>query len=436
MRAIIITLFFSILLFIIKNSRMDGFSRRIIYLYLGYWFVALFLAVIQISGLYYTSNYTLTLLCLNVLSFISGFLVLKINPHYAISVKQINVLIEDLLQRPLFKYLLLGSTVLVLFLFSIYFQRIMFYQSIYEVRDEYYDNELYGAWFTYLDSYLLWPLAMLSIPVLGYSLVYKRNLYTYIIALYLLVYESLSGGRGGYFVIILGLIFVLYCLLNIIKKSPKTIVILSSVVFVILFIVSIITAGRKGEIGMSSETIREGVESTTYQVGVYTAAPVVAFDYSIKHNYSERIGGLKYGKLTLTSVIELYNLFASRVGLAIPMSDIGNMVKIKQSEFIVVGKEEEITSHYNALYTAALWFYLDYGIMGVIVLPFLLGILVRWIIKQTYNYLSIPMLTVCFVSYYYTINSVKDFYLRSGYVLLMLIAMYFIGKKTRKHNTI
>ena len=411
---------------------MDGFSRRLLYLYLGYWFLALFFAVIQISGLYYTSNYSLILLSINVLSFFVGFHAISINDKRAISIKQFEVLVEKLMQSPIFRYLLLGCTVLVLYLFSIYFQLIMFYQSIYEVRDEYFENDLYGAWFTYLDSFLLWPLAMLTIPVLGYSIIYKRNFYTFVIALYLLVYESLSGARGGYFAIILGLIFVLYCLFNTIKRNnPKTIAILSSFIFIILFIVFLTTAGRQGTIGTSRDVVKEGVESTIYQVGVYTAAPVVAFDHSIKNHYSERIGGLKYGKLTLSSVAELYNLFGSRVGLAIPMNDLRNLVSIKQSEFIVVGKEEEITSHYNALYTAALWFYLDFGILGVLFIPFILGLLVRWIIKQTYSYFSIPMLAVCFVAFYYMINSVKDFYLRSGYVLLMLIVLYIIGKKTK-----
>lgn len=416
---------------------MDGFSRRLLYLYLGYWFLALFFAVIQISGLNYTSNYSLVLLCINVLTFFGGFHAIRINDRRAISIKQFGVLVEKLMQSPIFRYLLLGCTVLVLYLFSIYFQRIMFYQSIYEVRDEYFENDLYGAWFTYLDSFLLWPLAMLTIPVLGYSIIYKRNFYTFVIALYLLVYESLSGARGGYFAIILGLIFVLYCLFNTIKRNnPKTIAILSSFIFIILFIVFLTTAGRQGTIGTSRDVVKEGVESTIYQVGVYTAAPVVAFDHSIKNQYSERIGGLKYGKLTLSSVTELYNLFGSRVGLAIPMNDLRKLVSIKQSEFIVVGKEEEITSHYNALYTAALWFYLDFGILGVLFIPFILGLLVRWIIKQTYSYFSIPMLAVCFVASYYMINSVKDFYLRSGYVLLMLIVLYIIGKKTKVHTTV
>ena len=432
MRVVLIIVFFSILFIFTSRKKMDGFSRRLLYLYLGYWFLALFFAVIQISGLYYTSNYSLILLSINVLSFFVGFHAISINDKRAISIKQFEVLVEKLMQSPIFRYLLLGCTVLVLYLFSIYFQRIMFYQSIYEVRDEYFENDLYGAWFTYLDSFLLWPLAMLTIPVLGYSIIYKRNFYTFVIALYLLVYESLSGARGGYFAIILGLIFVLYCLFNTIKRNnPKTIAILSSFIFIILFIVFLTTAGRQGTIGTSRDVVKEGVESTIYQVGVYTAAPVVAFDHSIKNHYSERIGGLKYGKLTLSSVAELYNLFGSRVGLAIPMNDLRNLVSIKQSEFIVVGKEEEITSHYNALYTAALWFYLDFGILGVLFIPFILGLLVRWIIKQTYSYFSIPMLAVCFVAFYYMINSVKDFYLRFGYVLLMLIVLYIIGKKTK-----
>lgn len=414
---------------------MDGLSQRLLYLYLGYWLVALLWAVMQISGLNYTSNYTLILLCINVLSFTIGYFMFKIRPSNKISFSQVEAAVEKLMSKTYFKALLIGCTVLALFLFSIYFQRIMLYQSIYDVRSEYYENELYGGWFQYLNYFLLWPLAMVVIPVFAYSLFYKRNTYTLIMAIYLLAYESLSGARGGYVAIIAGFVFIIYCVFNAIKRSnPRSIVILTSSVVALLLIVFLTTAGRMGIIGSSKNAVKAGMDETFYQIGIYTAAPIAAFDYSIKNNYSSQIGGLKYGKLTLSSVEELYNLFASRIGMTVSMSDVRKFVSIKQSEFIIVGNGDELTSHYNALYTAVLWFYLDFGILGVISIPFLLGILVRWVISQTYKYFSIPMLAVCYVAFYYTVNSVKDFYLRSGYVLLMLIVLYIVGKKTRIWN--
>lgn len=414
---------------------MDGLSRRLLYLYFGYWLVALILADMRISGLDYTSNYALLLLCINVFSFTIGFFLYKIRPSNKISVNQVGVAVEELMSKSYFKTLLIGCTVLALFLFSIYFQRIMFYQSIYDVRSDYYENELYGGWFQYLRYFLLWPLAMVVIPVFAYSLFYKRNIYTLIMAIYLVAYESLSGGRGGYVTIITGFVFVIYCVFNAVKKNNlRSNVILASSVFALLLIVFLTTAGRMGIVDSSKNTVKEGMDETIYQIGIYTAAPIVAFDYSIKNNYSGRIGGLKYGKLSLSSVEELYNLLGSRLGMTISMKDVQKMVSIKQSDFIVVGNNESITSHYNALYTAVLWFYLDFGVFGVVFIPFLLGILVRWVILQTYIYFSLPMLAVCFVTFNYTINSVMDFYLRSGYVLLALIVLYVVGKKKTKYG--
>ncbi len=414
---------------------MDGLSQRLLYLYLGYWFVALLWAVMQISGLNYTSNYTLILLCINVLSFTIGYYMFKISPSNKISVNQVEAAVELLMSKTYFKTLLIVSTVLALFLFSIYFQRIMYYQSIYDVRSEYYENELYGGWFPYLNYFLLWPLAIVVMPVFAYSIFYKRNIYTLIMAIYLVAYESLSGARGGYVTIIIGFVFVIYCLFNAVKRSnPRSIVILASSVVALLLIIFLTTAGRMGIVGSSKNAVKEGMDETFYQIGIYTAAPIVAFDYSIKNNYSSQIGGLKYGKLTLASVEELYNLFASRIGMAVPMSDLQKFYSIKQKEFIVVGNNESVTAHYNALYTVALWFYLDFGLIGVIIIPFICGIFVRWIILQTYRRFSVPMLAVCFVASSYMINSVKDFYLHSGYALLMLIVLYILGKRTGTYN--
>ena len=120
------------------------------------------------------------------------------------------------------------------------------------------------------------------------------------------------------------------------------------------------------------------------------------------------------------------NLFFSRLGFRIPQP-LDKFVLIKQGDFIEIGDDYR---SWNALYTANVFFYLDFGIVGVIVLPFFFGVLFRTLIGRLYKYRNLQFVIIVNYLFFVVVCSVMDFGFTSGYVLLLFIILYIWGRKT------
>ena len=91
---------------------------------------------------------------------------------------------------------------------------------------------------------------------------------------------------------------------------------------------------------------------------------------------------------------------------------------------------------WNALYTSCLYYYLDFGIFGVLFLPFIFGILVRLSIKWVYQYRSFLMIVILSIVFYTLVNTFQRFFLYRMSQLLLLYVLYHYGKKKQYSNKV
>ena len=81
-----------------------------------------------------------------------------------------------------------------------------------DIRDDYYDSNIYGSLFSIINGPILATFNLFLIPVFSWMCFKKRNWFTLIQGLYLFGYSSLGGGRFGFVRIGVGLLFVGFCL--------------------------------------------------------------------------------------------------------------------------------------------------------------------------------------------------------------------------------
>ena len=250
---------------------------------------------------------------------------------------------------------------------------------------------------------------------------------------YLFGYESLGGGRIGYVRIVLGVAFVAYCLLRTFKNNRRRGYTIAAGGAVLLFgLLSIVSAARKGEVGTGSGARQLGTEVTLEHLVTYTAGPIAAFDYYLENGLTQKVlGGYQYGNVTLTPLISFVNLFSSRLGVSFNKSA-DELIVFKQETMIDLAPD---INYWNALYTANVYYYSDFGVFGVILFPFLYGLLISWIISKLYKHKSLPLVMILSFCMWCMMDSVLDYAFTSPYDVLTLIIMFFIGTRKIRSNT-
>lgn len=394
-------------------------------IFVVFWVISLFLSIIRLGGLNQVSDYTYLLVYLGIIFFIIGFLSVKINRENELIFNQdfFSEKIVLITKNKFFVVLLIGVCIYVYSLVLKFLDVLVVSQNLADIRADYFSGNLYGSLFNYTDAFLLTPFSIFCTPIFAYMVFYKRNYVCLLLAFFLVGYESLGAGRFGYIRIFLAVVFVTYIMLDTYKTNKKKFIRFFSVliIFLSLFLV-VITTFRVSSID-EKQNFTESIDKTFNHITYYTAAPIVAFDYSLSNDYVGEIGGYKYGDLTFSVVTSFINLFTSKFGFSFDLS-LPDLVKIKQDRLIKIGENSD---GHNALYTANLYFYCDFGLFGVIIFPFFFGRVLRLLIRKMYNTKSYLMLAVVSWCYYVAFFSVVDFFMVNPYVFLCLIIFILLG---------
>jgi len=417
----------------LKYFKMDYPSKRILLIFTTYWFIALFLSQFELYGLDMPKNLSVFLLIINVFAFIIGFSLIKINSNslHRINIKTFEVQFSLILKNKIFIFILIIALLYVAYLVGIYYTKFIFLQSLGDLRTEYYDSNLYGSLFSTINTFFLSPFFIFLLPIYGYSTLYKRNMIWFFILLFLLLFATLSGGRADYLKLFLPIMLII-----LFQKKKKAInnkfsryIIIYFSLFLSIIIISYVSAARFGNIELSKSNLQDGFDITTEQIVTYSVGPIVAFDYALNINYLNQINGYKYGTLTLNSIENIFYSIVSKFGLIYerPISQFANL---KQYTPIQISNEFS----WNALYTWVLFFYLDFGIVGVIFFPFMIGLIFRKVIKEYIRNPNIYYFIILYFIFQLSLFSVMDWSLSSPALLFFLVLMYILAKKTSKKN--
>lgn len=432
---IILVLFFAFSLYWFKAKKMDSASKTVLSLFVFLWFFSLFIAVNRVNGkMYLMSSYTFFLLTASVIFFVIGFNTININPQCNIDFgnSEFKVKIENVLQNRLFQVLIILLFFYMLYLYSIFLTVKESVNNLAELRTMFFSGEMFSHADLMIGYYFKTPLLYLVFPLCAYCCIYKRNWLWVLMLIILYIESSLSGGRLGYIrCFVFPLIFVGIVFRNGHTSRVKVLFYMLILALVVLFLITCITAMRSGHMEITKEVFVEAWDTTKEHLVSYFAAPSVAFDQAIQLDYVDRIGGYSWGAQTFSAFETLFNSIVRRIGI-IYESPLQQLAELKQNTPISLGDDGD----WNALYTWNLMFYMDFGIVGVMVFPYMFGRLMRKLIKIIYNKHTIVSFCFCYMLFDQIALSPMDFRLANMGIIFAFAYFYLFDYLANKKITL
>lgn len=413
------------------RSSMDRLSKRVLSFYLFFWFAALCLSISGFQGLHTPHISTIFILLGHLLTFVLGFSVVKVE-RYSHDIRKemplFDIQINTVVSSKKFIIVLIISLVYVSSMFAIFFKEVMVADALVDVRKDFYSGEMLGSGFSFINTYFLIPFHGFLLSVFGYLTFYKRNVVWVLSGVHIIMYSLLSAGRNEFVNIILIIVFFAICIGRYASSNQRKNYIVFA--FLIIFIYSIMGFLTGNRSGLSrGNSLSDGMEETNTHIIAYLGGPVVAFDYALNSNIINECGGYQYGAMTFASIDEVEFMgeaILRKVAGGIPreraISKIGSYLR---DNYIDVGTPWR----WNALYTSCIYYYLDFGILGVLLLPFIFGAIVRYLIRCTYRYKSVFFIILIAFVFYILVNTFQRFFLYRMSQLLLLFVLYHYGKK-------
>ena len=268
------------------------------------------------------------------------------------------------------------------------------------------------------------PMVYMLCPLFAYCCIYKRNWLFVIMAIILYIESSLSGGRFGYLrCFVLPLLYVGLVFRPKSTKLIKVLVYFLPICLAFLFAITAITAMRMGNMDLDKDALLEAWDVTSEQLVSYFAGPSVAFDKFIELDYVDRIGGYSFGLQSLSFVEGLFNVLFERFGVNYE-SPLSALVELKQNTRIFVGNGMS----WNALYTWNIMFYADFGSIGVVIFPFIFGLITRILIKKFYKKRNLIVFWILYIFFNQIAFSPIDYQLTNIGIVYSLIYFYLFNK--------
>lgn len=419
---IILCIFYA---FFLRN--INVISKRLLLCFQIVWTIAFTLLVWNPINFYPINTYTYILVLVNVLSFSLGYYIIicKSKACKYFHITKLIANIERLSSNKYFKILSILILIYTTYIFATNIRTLLLYQSLSNVRDLYFEDadKLYGANFSLIRDFVLTPFSSIVTPIFAY-LCYKRiNIWTIIYGVFLFENASLSGGRFGYVKIFIGFLFVLFCIL-INEPQKKIIRFVSIITSVFFFIIISTTMLRSGNLTISTKSIADSKNETLEQFAIYVSGPIAALNYSIENDYVRKLGGHTFGAATFCSVDRLIQ----------PIVKIFNPTRLPVSNDFIGFKQENLISiypshgTYNALYTAILFFWMDYGFLGVLILPFIIGSIFARSVINLFKTSNVASFVIVYWLFAKCLHSIFDYALISSLDLLFWCALLYWSK--------
>lgn len=428
MQYIVIAAFVFVIIHLLRAYKnKDVLSKRIILIYTIVWGVVISASTFGVYGLDLPSNEVIAMMTIHVICFIVGFNICNIKPETS-CIFSLEYLDEALNRLTNNKFLKFITCVLALYVSSLFLQfiKILAVMSMSELRTDFYESGIYGTFFSIVNGPILSTFNLFLIPIFSWMLFKKRNWLLIVQGLFLFGYASLGGGRFGYLRIAIGIAFVGFCLYMNKENQKRRIrqILCLSIVFVLL--IGIMTISRLSVSAQGKEGIQDAIDATSEQMVSYAVGPIIAYDYALSHNYKERIGGYKYGGLTLAAPNLLLYIILNKMGWKYEKA-LDDLVKIKQDEVIFIGD-----GSWNALYTSLLFYYLDFGWLGIIIIPLFFGYISRYMIKCFYKTNSIGHFVIITYMFHEIIRAITDYTFVGVYELILMVVLHVISSRPHK----
>lgn len=401
---IVVSVLLFFLLTLLNLRVKDKITRNMMYAFYAFWGISLLLSCFNPYGLHQVSLSTYILLLIFLICFTFGVVTA---PTVGIKYRQqsynygyyLNLITSN-------RFVLFVVILLDCFLINIYVmkQAILESHTVLELRTDL-DELLYqgNSFLGLTNNLIVQPLTPIINLCAAYLLVYNRKkiIPTIIFAIFITLSALISGSRGGFISLVSYVFFVIICKSmfsgNVKVLSNKNILYFIIFVLVVLIVIANMTAQRLYNIHeFSFQTILLGVEDLSKHFVTYLVGPFRALDYALENNYLEIVGGYQYGRCTFGFVDTMLQLVLNNLGINYE-AGVKSLASYLQNNWIDIGNNNS----FNFAYTAILFFYIDFGLLGVFMFPFVLGYVSRMIVNKLYTKNNPFIMVLC--AYLFTI---------------------------------
>lgn len=296
-------------------------------------------------------------------------------------------------------------------------------------------NSIIGLTYTFLVT----PMTFFSNIFLAYLILFNRKAIFPIIlyAIFIVLRSYLEGQRSGLVDVFIFIAFFIFCCPFFIsdKKNKKTVRVkmIKNIFFIGIIslaafsILSFMTNQRlHNENEFSMNAVSDGANDTFNHLLIYSIGPFRALDYAIDNNYIGRLHGYAFGRSTFGFVDYSLQLILNNLGIKYNTAN-GHIYKLLQDNWI------SIPNDFNFAYTAIFNFYIDFGFLGVLIIPFILGALVKiLIIKFTNTCNPITLLAIAYL-FYVLINSYFTWRMYDMSAMVTIIWLFIFKRMLKNH---
>lgn len=423
MALIILSLF--ICLFLLANKLCEKNSLKVIFIniYLLWWLVSLELSIDTKGYLNTVSSRTYWFFILNVISFALAYLLID-NKHCCevfIKVKRklfknkqskmvkknedfniknyqsgifvwiVEIIILLILSYYLYRYNLLLNE------YGIYKARIIRFELGYMLR-----KPIELLFYNYVIQATISIIAIL-IPIHIFNGKFK-NPVIYLGLLIVFFNAQIGKGRMIIFELLLYFIltFIIYFHKRIWNYIRKYWILISLVIGISAISMVMLTLIRlKTDFG-STKSIMTNLSASFDQVILYFTGSIRAFDYSLVHNYRGQIisnYGKTLGGATFSGINEFF-IMALR-GFGMEILTINMKIGALTQPSIFIGE----TIQYNAFYSCILNYYIDFGVMGIVLFGGLFGGFISLLIKNILKTKDVYLIVILVLNLYIALFS-------------------------------
>ena len=434
--SVVLIILLLIVVLVLWHSHSD-FYGKYIFLFGTVWLVDVVLMSLDVCKVNGIKSNTMSIIVSSTLLYILGFCSLKgkkvSSGNRETLLLMLDKKIEIFARSWLLKLFYMGALIAVLTQFIKVIPLLMMEGQLGGgLRVEALTGLLYSPMFYTFNWYLFSPLYRITLPLTAYLLVTKKDVTTtQLTFLYCLFYPSLFGGRMSFFILGFSVVLCfLWCKsmqVNSVRKDIKRIFVILAVGIVLLF--TGMTIAKSGDVSDAKGSFEELKEDIVRQPLRYFVCPLKAFDYAIEQDYPLKLGGYMNGRATFACVDYYVNPVVNKMtGNHNPNSNskIGYLI---QEEWISLSNN---VPNWNALYTALLHFYLDFGVIGCFMFSLLFGLITRITINWATQWVSLPLFVLAFFAMTMSFMSFFSYQPVGGDVLPFLFYILVWNLLTKK----
>ena len=359
-----LVLFITIVTFFFKNKNV----AHPIILFFGLWFSCILCASLRLYGMQEYSSKSLVVIITGLVSFAIGCGLAFLVKYYKFKIVPVEGLRPRKIRMNISKkmlYLILAASFAGIILLDFAAVRALRHGVSYSyIRNMYYGygnaKKLISS--TFLNTYINWisvPSLYALIPVSLINMFEKKGdkLFSALVMLAAVMYIFGSAGRFMLMFMVVQVVAMLnYYSHTITKKTKKRMVLIVIAVFAALMLLTVIRSE-----GASRKKV-----NTIY---AYLSIPVYLLGYWLDANGS--VGRL-HGSGFFYGILTFFNYFTSKLGFDIPAYRAAyDTIQVTQDQWVAVFPHE----WYNAYVSMFYYFYIDFGMIGVILGCILFGYL-------------------------------------------------------------